>query len=326
VSVNHHLLSDFRSQQAEAWDELLAQIVGSLLAEELVTMKELAQDGMRVRASAGKSSFHRPPSLKSCLKRAHEQLATLRQLADDSPDELSARQRGARERAAAERAKRVEKALRQCEHLDLQRQEQEKKSGRKPKQSRASSTDPEAQIMQFSDGGYRPAYNVQFATDTGSGVIVGVDTVNVGNDLQQLPPMLEQLERRYGIRPERALVDGGFASLDAIELAASRGCQVYAPLKDESKQLEAGKNPYAPKKGDSQALADWRARMGTALGKLTYRFRAQTAEWVNAMARNRGLQQMPVRGLNKCRVVAVLYAIAHNVMTAVRLRSTDALA
>jgi transposase len=319
VSVNHHLLSDFRSQQAGAWDELLTQIVGALLAEELVTMKEVAQDGMRVRASVGKSSFHRRPSLKSCLKRARQQLETLRQLADDAPDELTARQRAARERAATERAARLEEALRQCEHLDEQRQKQAKKSGREAQEPRASSTDPEARTMQFSDGGYRPAYNVQFATDTSSGVIVGVDTVNVGNDAQQLPPMLEQLERRYGVRPERALVDGGFASLDSIEQAAARQCEVYAPLKDESKQLEAGKDPYAPKPGDSPALADWRARMGTALGKLKYRFRAQTAEWVNALARNRGLQQMPVRGRDKCRIVAVLYAIAHNVMTVARL-------
>jgi hypothetical protein len=117
------------------------------------------------------------------------------------------------------------------------------------------------------------------------------------------------------------LVDGGFASLEAIDDAAQRGCTVYAPLRDEEKKLAAGKNPYAPKRYDSEAVASWRERMGTAAAKLVYRLRCQTAEWVNAICRNRGLQQMPVRGRAKCRTVAVLYAIAHDMVRAAALRA-----
>ena len=113
--------------------------------------------------------------------------------------------------------------------------------------------------MKFADGGYRPGYNVQFSTDTESGIIVGVAVVNEGSDQEQLPPMLAQIEERYDRRPAEALVDGGFASLDAIDRASQRGCAVYAPLKEEAKQLEQGKNPYARKKGDSDAVAAWRA-------------------------------------------------------------------
>jgi organic hydroperoxide reductase OsmC/OhrA len=94
--------------------------------------------------------------------------------------------------------------------------------------------------MQFSDGGYRPGYNVQFCTDTGSGIIVGVDATPAGTDFEQLPPMLRQLRDRYGRVPEQALVDGGFAACHSIELAAAAGCAVYAPLKEEQKQLACG--------------------------------------------------------------------------------------
>ena len=48
--------------------------------------------------------------------------------------------------------------------------------------------------MKFSDGGYRPGYNVQFATDTATGIVVGVDVTNAGTDSEQMPPMLDQLE------------------------------------------------------------------------------------------------------------------------------------
>lgn len=321
VTVNHHLLSDFRSQGGDKWDDLLTQIVGSLLAEGLVTMNRVAQDGMRVRASAGKASFRRRPRLEACLEEARQQVEALKQLADESPEDLNRRQRAARQRAASERAERVEEAVRNCEQLRAQREATAKKSGRKPKDARASTTDPEARVMQFSDGGYRPGFNVQFSTDTETGITVGVDVTNEGSDQEQLPPMLEQLQERYDQTPTEALVDGGFASLEAIDAASEAGCTVYAPLKDEQKQLQAGQDPYAKKKGDSEATAAWRARMGTATAKGIYKLRCQTAEWVNALARNRGLWQMPVRGRSKCRTVAVLYAITHNLMQALRLRA-----
>jgi len=326
VSVNYHLLADFRSQNAAAWDELLTHIVASLMAEGLVTLKRVAQDGMRVRAHAGKSSFRRKKTLEKYLEEARQQVEALKSMAEENPEETSRRRRAAQERAATERAQRLEEALRQCEQLQQEREASAKRSGREVKEARASTTDPEARVMQFSDGGYRPGYNVQFSTDVDAGVIVGVDTVNIGNDSEQLPPMNQQLQNRYGVTPEEALVDGGFASLDAIEECEGSGCKVYAPVRDEEKQQQAGKDPYAPKKGDSEAVAAWRQRMGTAAAKATYRLRCQTAEWVNANCRNHGLWQMPLRGSPKTRLVALLHAITHNLLQGVKLRARAAAA
>jgi transposase len=320
VSVNYHMLADFRSHEG-GWSGLLTQIVGSLLEAELVTMDRIAQDGMRVRAHAGKASFRRRTRLERCLDDARQQVETLERLANESPDELSKRQIAARERAAGERAQRVADAIRNCHELQAQREATTGKSGREATAARVSTTDPEARVMQFSDGGYRPGYNVQFATTTETGIIVGVEVTNEGTDQQQLPPMLEQIEQRYERVPAESLVDGGFASLEAIDVASAMGSTVYAPLKDEHKQLAAGKDPYAKKKGDSTAVANWRARMGTAAAKQLYRLRCQTAEWVNAQARNRRLQQMPVRGVAKCRLIGLLYAITHNVLVGMKLRA-----
>jgi transposase len=321
VSVNYHLLSDFRSQSGDKWDDLLTQIVASLLAEKLVTLKRVAQDGMRVRASAGAASFRRKPRLERFLAEAREQVEALKTLADESVEDAARRRQAARRRASEERQRRLEEAIGHCDQLQQQREETAKITGKKPIEARASTTDPEARTMKFPDGGYRPGYNIQFSTDTASGIIVGVDVTNHGTDMEELPPMLEQLEQRYEQPPEEALVDGGFASLDAIDDAAQRGCTVYAPLKDEGKQLAAGKDPYAPKRYDSAAVASWRERMGTAAAKLVYRLRCQTAEWVNANCRNRGLQQMPVRGRPKCRMIAVLYAITHDMVRVAALRA-----
>jgi transposase len=320
VSLNYHLLADFRSQGGDKWDDLLTQVVASLMAENLVTLQRVAQDGMRVRASAGAASFRRRPRLEQFLVEAREQVEALKQMADESSEDAARRQRAARERASQERQRRLEEAIRNCEELQQQREETGKITGKKPVEARASTTDPEARTMKFPDGGYRPGYNVQFSTDTASGIIVGVDVTNHGTDMEELPPMLDQLEERYDRVPEEALVDGGFASLDAIDDAAEHGCTVYAPLKYEQKQLDAGKNPYAAKRYDSPAVASWRQRMGTEAAKLMYRLRGQTAEWVNAICRNRNLRQMPVRGQPKCRGIAVLYALAHDIVRAAALR------
>jgi len=324
VSVNYHMLSDFRSQGGEKWDDLLTEIVAGLLSAGLVTMERVAQDGMRVRASAGKSSFRRRDRLQEYLDEARQQVETLKRLADEDTDELTKRQRAARQRAARQRQERIEEAMRQRDELQKQREESAKKSCRKVDEARASITDPEARNMKFANGGYWPGYNVQFSTDTASGVIVGVEVTNAGTDAEELPPMLDQLDERYDRLPKDVLVDGGFATVDTIDDASERGCTVYAPLKDKQKQEAKGKDPHAPKKGDSEAVAQWRSRMGTEEAKSIYRLRCQTAEWVNAQCRNRGLWHMPVRGRPRCRIVALLYAIAHNLIVAERLRPVTA--
>ena len=324
VSVNYHMLAEFRSQGGAKWDALLTQIVATLMAEGLVTMDRVAQDGMRVRADAGKSSFRTGGRLEQLLEQAKQQVETLKQLAETDPEGLTNRQRAARERAAAERQARIEEAARQCEELRTKKEAREKGRKEKSSEARASSTDPEARNMKFSDGGCRPGFNVQFATDTATGMVLGVDVTNAGTDSEEMPPMLDQLERRYDTVPDEVLVDGGFASLDAIDATEARDCKVYAPVKDAEKQKNAGKDPYARKPHDTARTAAWRARMGEEASQRIYKLRAQTAEWVNALCRNRGFWRMPVRGREKCRIVATLYAITHNLIHQGNVRAAAA--
>ncbi len=317
VSVNYHLLADFRTQ-TEKLDGLLTQLVASLMSEGLVNLQRVAQDGMRVRASAGKSSFRRRPRLEHCLAEAERQVTRLKQQTAQGEEAADRRQEAARQRAAAERQARVASALKQCEEIQRQRQARGRKDRQQP--ARASTTDPEARVMKFADGGFRPGHNVQLATSSGSGIIVGVEVINAGNDQGQLTPMRQQIQSRYGQEAVEMLVDGGFAALEEIEAAEAAGCRVYAPVREEGKKRAAGQDPYAPVAGDSAGVATWRARMGTELGQAIYRWRCQTAEWVNALCRNRGLWQMPVRGLRKSKAVALLYALSHNLRQALRLR------
>ena len=206
VSVNHNRLSQFRTGSSELLDEVLTNSVAVLMQQNLVTLTRVAQDGIRVRANAGKSSFRREASLQQLHEEAKEQIEALKPTADEQPSEASARQKAARHRAATEREARIAKAL------------------------------------------------------------------------------------------------------------------LYLPVKEVEKKQKKGIDPYAPLPNDAPEIAAWRQRMGLPESKEIYKERASTAEWVNAQARNRGLQQFLVRGLQKVKDVAMWFAIVHNLVRALTLR------
>lgn len=310
VKVNHHSLSDFRVQHGEFLDQVLTQSVAVLMAQELVTLNRVSQDGIRVRASAGAASFRRQPSLERCQQEAQEQVARLRAELEKDPEATNRRQAAARQHAAEDRQRRVKAALEQMPDVEA------KKPAEKKDKARVSTTDAEARVMKMGDGGFRPAYNGQFAVDTATQIVVGVDVSNSGSDQGQLVPMLEQLEERYGMVPSESLVDGGFASLKDIENASEMGSEVFAPV---AKPKDETRDPHVPLPTDSPAVANWRQRMGTPEAKEIYKQRASTVECVNALARNRGLQRLLVRGLDKARAILLWFAIAHNLMRTLSL-------
>jgi transposase len=307
VSVNHHTVSDFRVEHPEALDELMTQVLAVLTHAGLVELRRTAQDGMRVRASAGAASFRREKSLQACLEAAREQVEQAKREAEQPDTGRTARERAAAERAARERADRVARAL-----AELPKVRAAKETAPAKEQARVSTTDPEARVMKMGDGGFRPAYNVQLATDTESRVIVGVGVTNAGSDAGQMGPMLQDIEQRTGDQPDEHLVDGGFAKLDAIEQAGTAGVTVYAPVPTPR---TAGTDPHQPKPGDGAAVAAWRQRMGTDEAKAIYKQRAATAETVNADLRTwRGLDRFRVRGSGKVRSVVLWSAITYNLM------------
>lgn len=311
VQVNHHTLSDFRTAHEAEFDALLTDSVAVLLAAGAVTLKRVAQDGMRIRASAGAASFRRGETLEHCLAAARAQVEHLKHPDEDDPGAPTRRQQAARERAARERQARVEQALKRLPELAAIKAQQ----GKNPEGARASTTDAQATVMKMADGGFRPAYNGQWATDTATQVIVGVTVITVGTDLGQLAPMVEQVGKRHGVYPQEWLVDGGYPAHDQLEQTATRTV-VYAPV---PKPKDPAVDPHVAKPQDSEVVGAWRERMGTETAKVIYRERAATAECVNAIARERGLTRLRVRGTAKVRGVLLLHALAHNLMRTLAL-------
>src|SRR6478609_5679601 len=314
VSMNYHTLADFRTAHVEFLDRLLTQSVAVLLAEDLVTLDRVAQDGVKVRASAGASSFRRKTRLEQCHDEAATQIEALRTELESDQAAASARQKAARLRAAEEREERLRRALEQLPQVEAGKKKSERDK------ARVSTTDPDARVMKMADGGFRPAYNVQIASSTQGQVIVGLSVTNSGGDQGQLAPMADQIEQRHGQRPAEMLADGGFVKKEDIDrLQPPRGgTKVFAPVMPSK---DPGRAAHTPREDDSSAVAEWRTRMATAEAKEIYKQRASTAECVNAQARNRGLRQFVVRGLEKIRAVMLWFALAHNLIRTLALRA-----
>ena len=302
VSVNHHTLSDFRVAHQTALDELLTQSIAVLLRKTKIRLARVAQDGTRVRAHASQKSFRRRPTLEAALQVARQQVErTARQ-----SQEAITRQAAAETRAAREALEHVEAALAEIPAVEAAKARKKSKTA-----ARASTTDPEARIMRFADGGYRPGYNVQFATDMDGRAIVGVAVTNVGSDQGQLPPMLDQIEQRTGRRPEAMVADGGFVTKDTVTTTDQQGTTLYAPVMAP----KSTRAPSQPCEGDAPAVAAWRQRMATNEAKAVYKQRASVAEGINAEACvHHGLGRIVVRGLTKVHTCALWAALTINVL------------
>jgi transposase len=308
VAVNYHTLNDFRVSHEAALQRLFTDVLAALLHADVVQVERVCQDGTRVRASANRASFRRRASLEACRAQAQAHLAAVTHAAEPSAAD-TARRQAAQQRAAQERLARVEAALAELPKLEQikERTRADKPSKRNPPV--ASTTDPEARRMRLADGGFAPAYNVQIATDPRSRAIVAVDVTNHGTDHGEDAPLRAQIHRATGRRVREHIVDGGYFRRVAVEQAAAEQVALYAPLP----ATRPDGTVCTRRAEDSPALAAWRARMSSPAGQAVYGLRAPTSETVNAdLKTHRGLRAFPVRGLARCRCLALWAALAYN--------------
>lgn len=305
VDISHQKLSQFRVGHGAALSELMTNVLATLMHKGLLSLALVAQDGTRTRAAASSPSFRTYGSLLQCREQARLHVKAVLAAADDP--EYTRAQHAARAKAAREFQERVEAAIATVTELQSQRSPSDSAA-------RASTTDAEARRMKMGDGGFRPAYNVQYAVAGsamgGPRTIVGVNVTNVGSDLSSLAPMVEQIEARTGQRPGALLADGGHVKAEDISATRSMGVDVLVPPQETAKDIEKLKAEGA----DAQVIA-WRERMETDEAKQIYRARAGLVELANAHQKtHHGITQVLVRGVAKVTCVILLNAIGSNLL------------
>lgn len=348
VGVNHRTLGEFRVSHRELLERLLAHSVTALVAEGLIDLDALSQDGVRVRASAGASSFRRRGTLEQQIAQVKEVLAELAKQVDGDPAADEQRLRERRARRAKERLARLEAAIAKVAELEAkqpkaksskgkppesqpsERQPQEaapadqqtvdqQVDGKPPKAPRASSTDVDARPIKMADGGFRPAYNMQVASVAGEQIVVAIEISTSSSDRGLARPMVEKIDATYGMLPAHYLIDGGFTKNDDIEWAHHANVAMFCPPITNKHKTD----PFEPRSDDGPGIKAWRERMKSEAGKATYRTRS-IHECINGRFRQWRLTQLTVRGKAKAWAVLAWYALVNNLLQGERLRRAAA--
>lgn len=319
VTMNYHSISDFRTRGADKFRTLLQESIAMIWRSGIWQPETVAQDGTRVKANAGSGLFKKEATLSAYLKEANEHIAKLERELEENPGAFSAREKAAKVRAATERKERVEKAQAELEKYRSTRAASSKANHntfteKDSDNLKTSVVDPESRKMKMGDGGFRAAYNVQFATTTDKKVIVGVEVVNT-LDPGTLVPMMQQVAATFEkIGCQKAkdwLADSAYANKkDAAEAEeAFSDVTLYSPPVSNNKH-----DALTPRQTDNEAMVRLRKRMGTVESQTKYKERSCTAEFANASTKNHGMKEFLVRGLEKVKQAALLYAITHNMM------------
>lgn len=332
VGVNHTMLSEFRTDSGEFLDRLLTSSLTALMKEGLITLDEVITDGTKVRAAASRSSMRRRQTLVELEEKARIRVAELKQ--ELEADSAAGERRLSKRRlsAAEDRARRVAAALAKHPAATPKDEKDQNegddpplagggKSGKKPKEERVSTTDPDAPLMRMADGAVRVAYNVQVAS--ACGFVVAIEPVQRRNDRGLAPAMVAQVERRCGRLPDRLLADiGAMTAADIATLAQTHpSMQVFSPppARKQASKPESKARYERNRAAEPQCLKEWRVRMDSEEGQAVYKRRSNT-EHAHARLKNRGFERMALRGLAKVRIACWLHAVTHNLMWAISCR------
>jgi transposase len=330
VAMNYHDLSDFRVGHGDVLDRLLTDSLTALMAEGIVKLEEVAVDGTKVRAWAGRGSFRGAEKLARLERWARERVDQLRGSASDA-GASEGRRRVAQQRGAEEVARRAEEASRMLEKLRAEQakraktHKKEEEAKKAKTEVKASVSDPEARMMRFADGAVRAAYNILLAVAPETGIIVAAATTDRRNDTGLAVPVVEQIKDRLKILPQRLLADSRYATKDDIVDLAGQGVTVYMPVPADKSDAK----PESQRKRDQQRSREpepvkaWRKRMDQDESKAIYRRRGRV-ETVNGILKGRGLGIMRVRSIAKVTAVVLMQALAHNLWRAHCLRASPA--
>ena len=330
VPINHDLLAAFRRENAALLDRLLTQSITGLVAEKLISLEELAIDGTKVRAGAGRGSMSKRKRLDKIAKAVAERVAALKGELDHDPAEPERRRKQRALHAAKERAQRVERAQHKLTELVAEQSERAKthpKEETAKGEPKVSVSDPEARTMRLADGAVAPAWNVQVAT--ADGFIVAIDPTDRRKDSGLAPELVERVAERCGRVPRRLLADTTAITQQDIVKLAERYPEttIYSPPPPERTEITAGglRKRRWKRRHEPAPVQAWRARMASDEGQEIYRRRKLT-ERVHGIIKNRGMSRFLVHGREKVRAVCVLHALALNLSWANTLRQRLAVA
>ena len=319
LTINHHTLSDFRSENGDKLDILLTDIITSLVASNAVKLDTIIIDGTKIQANAGRSSFKSREKLAALSNSVAERVTKLRDELKQNPNADNDRVELRKQQELLKMEAKLNKALEELPKIEAVKEARKKKQKKDAKisEARTSITDPEARIMRFQKKTIAPAYNCQIAVEPETFVVVSVQVTNQGNDKNLLKPMVENIESRYDTRPTEVLVDSAYRDHATIKEFAEhdRPTKVFSPLPEKKENILPKSLAKRERKEAAypEAVKEFYSRMETEAAKENYKRRGRI-ETVNGIVHNRMLAGFQLRGMNKVKSEILMQCIGHNIM------------
>jgi transposase len=298
AAPDHKTLSEFHRRHCEAIAKMFTEVLLFWRRAGLARLGTVAIDSTRVKAQASRDRVLRQDRLEQELRQKVERWQ--RELEDD-PD------RDPGTRVGQEQIEQVRQQLKQL-----------RQSG----ESKLSIIDPEARFLRERGGRFVLGYTAEVAVSEDHFIVAQRVTQNK-SDNEAWVPMVDEVERQCGARPQRVLADCGFFSNQNLREMEERGIEAYLPDPNMARELSTGEiargvgrmavsNPH---------LRGSRQRLRSARGRVWYKKRKGMVEPViGILKEQRGMRQFQRRGLLKVALEWTLAAIAHNLIRYHNLR------
>jgi len=328
----HRTISDFRVRHLDEFEDLFVQVVRMAQEAGLAKLGTVAIDGTKMRANASKRKAMTYGRMKSEEKHLRKEIRALTKRAtrtdeqedkkygkDVRGDELPAELTRRKDRLAAIQAAKKRLEERQAaEDRENGRepgdQDRTGKPGRgykrrfgEPKEKTQDSfTDPESRIMKHSAIGYQQSYNAQAAVDAEERLIIAASVTQKVSDVDELEPMLDEIEANTGTVPNQVLADSGYRSEANLRMLEARGLDGYVAVGREG----TGPKPIAADKVATRRMA---RKLQTKRGRKRYAKRKHIGEppfgWIKHVM---GFDRFSMRGLRKVDAEWNLVTLAAN--------------
>ena len=301
LSPDHKTLSEFLRRHRRAINDLFTQVVQMARRAGMGKLGHVAIDSTRVRANASRRSV-------VALEQAQrQQWARDRRLV-----------RGFQQKAAEQDPEEdggVRLSGREQEALAQQAIPALPKKGRQ----QVSTTDPDSRFLRTAEG-WTLGYTADLAVSDDHLIVAARVTQNA-TDNGSLVPMVDEVERRCGARPEKVTGDAGFFSGAAVHEMKRRGIDLYLPDNNLRHEMQTGKRAHGIGR---RAIRDpehlrMREKLRTPRGRRIYQRRQAVVEPVfGVLKEQRGMRKFGRRGLAAVTTEWMMAAMAYNLTRVAR--------
>jgi transposase len=298
---DHKTLSEFQRRHRRAINDVFTQVVQMARRAGLGQLGHVAIDSTRVRANASRGSV---VPLEAAQR---EQWGRDRRLV-----------RGFQQKAMAQDAEEDGGTVLGAEEQQALQQQTIPALPKKGRQQ-ISRTDPDSRFLRTAEG-WTLGYTADLAVSDDHLIVAARVTQNAA-DNASLIPMVDEVERRCGARPEKVTGDSGFFSGAALHEMKRRGIDLYVPDNNLRHEMQTGERAHGIGKSTIRDPEHHRLRekLRSAEGRRIYQRRQAVVEPVfGVLKEQRGMRKFQRRGIDAVTTEWMLALIAYNLGRMVR--------